>query len=176
MSLRPFHNALLLVCVLSLGGCAGNISDVQTEVARIKALEPPPLDPLPVIKTFETFTYVPNERRDPFTTDVEEDAEVATQSGPRPNPERRKELLEGFPLDSLDMVGTIGGGATGLVALVKDPEGTIHRVSAGNYLGENDGRIVGVNEEGINLVELISNGIGGFMERKASISLENTKI
>jgi type IV pilus assembly protein PilP len=176
MSVRPFQNALLLLCALSLSGCAGDISDVQTEVARIKALEPPPLDPLPVIKTFETFTYVPNERRDPFTTDVEEDEEVATQSGPRPNPERRKELLEGFPLDSLDMVGTIGGGATGLIALVKDPEGTIHRVSAGNYLGENDGRIVGVNEEGINLVELISNGIGGFMERKASISLENTKI
>lgn len=170
--LRKLGLVVALACGLS--ACAGDISDVQTEVARIKSLPPPPLDPLPVIKTFETFVYVPGDRRDPFTTDEKEDA-AASQSGPRPNPDRRKELLEGFPLDALDMVGTIGG-AGGLIALIKDPEGTIHRVTAGNYLGENDGRILRVSDEGIELQELISNSIGGFMERKASIALENVKI
>jgi len=170
--LRKLGLVVALACGLS--ACAGDINDVQTEVARIKSLPAPPLDPLPVIKTFETFAYVPGDRRDPFTTDEKEDA-AASQSGPRPNPDRRKELLEGFPLDALDMVGTIGG-AGGLIALIKDPEGTIHRVKSGNYLGENDGRILSVSDEGIELQELISNSIGGFMERKASIALENVKI
>jgi type IV pilus assembly protein PilP len=171
-----FKQIMLAIAIATgLSGCAGDISEVQTRVAQIKALPPPPLDPLPVIKTFETFVYTPGERRDPFTSEEQDESALANQSGPRPNPDRRKEVLEGFPLDSLDMVGTIGGGG-GLIALVKDPEGTIHRVTVNNYLGENDGRIVGVGEDGISLVELIPNGIGGFMERKASISLENTKI
>jgi len=169
-----YTRIVLLLALAAITGCAGDISDVRIEVDGIKALPPPPLDPLPVIKTFETFIYLPNERRDPFTTDIEDEEALATQSGPRPNPERRKELLENFPLDALDMVGTIGV-ASALIALVKDPDGTIHRVSVGNYLGENDGRISTISEDGIDIVELISNGIGGFMEREASVALEDVK-
>ena len=68
------------------------------------------------------------------------------------------------------MVGTIGTGAS-IEGLVKDTEGTIHRVHKGNYLGQNNGKITGVTETQINLVELIPNGTGGWMERQATIAL-----
>jgi type IV pilus assembly protein PilP len=75
-----------------------------------------------------------------------------------------------FALDSLKMVGTVGTGA-GMEALVKDPGGVIHRVHRNEYMGQNYGRITDIAEDHIDLVELVSNGNGGWMERSASIGL-----
>jgi type IV pilus assembly protein PilP len=68
------------------------------------------------------------------------------------------------------MVGTIGAGVT-MEALIKDPGGVIHRVHASEYMGENYGRITTVSSDRVDLVELVSNGNGGWMERPASIAL-----
>jgi type IV pilus assembly protein PilP len=68
------------------------------------------------------------------------------------------------------MVGTIGSGNS-LEGLIKDTEGTIHRVHRGNYMGQNNGKIAAVAEDHIDLVELIPNGSGGWMKRQASIAL-----
>ena len=51
--------------------------------------------------------------------------------------------------------------------------GLIHRVVPGNYLGQNDGRITDISESEITLVEIISDGIGGYIERDAAISLSD---
>jgi type IV pilus assembly protein PilP len=68
------------------------------------------------------------------------------------------------------MVGTIGSGDS-IEALIKDTEWTIHRVHRGNYMGQNNGKIVGITETQVDLVELIPNGTGGWMERHATIAL-----
>ena len=68
------------------------------------------------------------------------------------------------------MVGSIGAGAS-LEGLIKDTEGTVHRVHRGNYLGQNNGKVVAINELQIELVELVPNGTGGWMERHATIAL-----
>ena len=52
-------------------------------------------------------------------------------------------------------------------------DGLIHRVIPGNYLGQNDGRITDISESEVELVEIISDGIGGYIERDASISLSD---
>ena len=124
--------------------------------------------PLPVLKTFETFEYTDQGLRDPFSPGLEE-LQATTTAGPQPDKHPR-EPLEAYALDSLKMVGTIGTGAS-IEGLVKDTEGTIHRVHKGNYLGQNNGKITGVTETQINLVELIPNGTGGWMERQATIAL-----
>ena len=72
-------------------------------VAEVKARPAPPLDPLPVMQQFETFEYAAQALRDPFSDAFTDDS---GGSGPRPDPNRRKQTLEQFPLDSLDMVGT----------------------------------------------------------------------
>jgi type IV pilus assembly protein PilP len=70
------------------------------------------------------------------------------------------------------MVGTLDIGAT-TYGLLQAQDGLIHRVVPGNYIGQNDGRIVAVTESEIQVVEIISDGIGGYLERQAAISLSN---
>ncbi|MBD8897469.1 pilus assembly protein PilP [Rhodanobacter sp. DHG33] len=159
--------ALLLIAVL-LGGCTGSNSDLREWIAQQKGMKGAPIPPLPVIKTFETFTYADQDLRDPFGPSA---AEVdAATSGPRPDQNRPKEPLEAFALDSLKMVGTIGTGP-GTEALIKDPGGVIHPVHRGEYMGQNYGRITAISDDHIDLTELVSNGNGGWMERPASIAL-----
>ena len=80
---------------------------LSAAVAEVKARPAPPLDPLPVMKQFETFEYAAQDMRDPFSQPT---ADQDGSNALRPDPNRRKEVLEAFPLDSLDMVGTIGSG------------------------------------------------------------------
>lgn len=174
MRLRTF--VVPLVALLTLSGCVSGRRDLEDWVAAEKAKKGAPIDPLPVVKTFETFEYKAQdgggaELRDPFSPSAEEARqEVADGGGPRPDQGRAKELLEGFPLDGLDMVGTLGIGSA-MEGLVKDPDGVVHRVHENNYLGQNYGRITLIAEDRIELVELVPNGAGGWMERQASMAL-----
>ena len=133
------------------------------------------IDPLPDIQPYETYLYKANDRRDPFTdTVVTDEATVATTDDSiRPPTNHRKEALEAFPLDSLRMIGTLERGDTlwAIVKIQNNPDGGIHRIVTGNYLGQNYGRVIGVSEEQINLIEVIPNGLGGWREREASIAL-----
>ena len=121
------------------------------------------------MQQFETFEYAAQDLRDPFSDAW---ANPDGGSGLRPDPNRRKEPLEQYPLDSLDMVGTIGAGG-GLVALVMAPDRVTHRIRPGAYLGQSDGRVTSIAEDKIELVELVPDGAGGWLERPASIALED---
>ncbi|EIM01007.1 fimbrial protein [Rhodanobacter thiooxydans] len=162
---------LMLGVALMLAGCTRGMSDLRTWVAQEKAKKGAPIQPLPVIKTFETFTYTDQDRRDPFSPSTAEMDNSAAISGPRPDANRAKQPLELFALDSLKMVGTVGTDAS-MEVLVKDPGGVIHRVHAGEYMGQNYGHITAISEDHIDLVELVSNGNGGWMERPASVALD----
>lgn len=169
-AVRPILMAkasLALCVVVLLAGCSGQ-DDLHQWVAQEKQKKGAPIPPLPVIKTFETFQYADQDKRDPFSAST---AELQnTNAGPRPDQNRVKEPLEMFALDSLKMVGTVGGGA-GMEVLVKDPGGVIHRVHRNEYMGQNYGRVTAIGDDHIDLVELVSNGNGGWMERSASIAL-----
>ena len=114
----------------------GDAPNLEKWTADVRARPAPPLDPLPVMQQFETFEYTAQTMRDPFS-----DAwSNADSGGLRPDPNRRKETLEQYPLDSLDMVGTIGGGGN-LIALVMAPDKVTYRVRPGAYLGQSDGPV-----------------------------------
>lgn len=164
--------AVIAACVVSISGC-GPDDDLRQWVAREKAKKGAPLQPLPVVKTFETFLYEAKDRRDPFDLSAEEQEQADTQ-GPRPDQNRPREPLESFPLDGLKMSGTLGL-AKSMEGLVRDPDGIVHRVRIGNYLGQNYGRITAISEDKIDLVELVPNGGGGWMERVATIALGEGK-
>lgn len=174
ISIRPLDVARLLLLVgtaLVLAGCTRGMSDLRDWVAQEKGKKGAPIPPLPVIKTFETFQYADQDKRDPFSPSTAEmQPSAATSGGPRPDQNRAKQPLEMFALDSLKMVGTVGTGA-GMEALLKDPGGVIHRVHRNEYMGQNYGRVTDIAEDHIDLVELVSNGNGGWMERSASIGL-----
>ena len=164
--------SLALVTALATG-CSGGMNELETYLAEVKSRPAPPLEPPPVLEKFETFEYAAHDLRDPFSNPSDGAASGST-AGPRPDPNRRKEPLESFPLDGLDMVGTLGGG-DGLVALVMDPERVIHRVVVGNYMGQNDGRITAITEDKITLAELApdSAGTGKWVHRDAEVALDD---
>lgn len=162
--------ALLLLGVLT--ACTPS-EEPQQWVAKQKALKGAPLEPLPVIKTFETFLYKDQDLRDPFGLSNEEQ-EQAANTGPHPDQNRPREPLESFPLDGLKMSGTLGL-THKMEGLLRDPDGVVHRVHVGEYVGQNFGRITAISEDRIELVELVPNGSGGWMERQAAISLGDSK-
>ena len=90
----------------------------------------------------------------------------------RPHLNAHKLVLVQFPLDCLYLVGTIGRGV-GLVALVMAPEKVTYRVRPGSYMGQSDGRVTGVFEDRIELVELVPDGAGGWLERPATVALDD---
>ncbi len=158
----------VLGMTFGLAACSGQ-GDLHEWVAQVKARKGAPLPALPVVKTFETFLYQDQDRRDPFEPAPSE-ANAQTAAGPHPDQNRPREPLEAFPLDSLKMVGTIG--AKGSVeGLVKDPQGVIHQVRVGDYMGQNYGHVTQVTASEVDVVELVPNGSGGWMERDASVAL-----
>lgn len=161
--------ATLAIAAILVSGCTPGTADLEAKVESIKQERSAPLEPLPVMRQFETFEYAAQDLRDPFS-DPTDERTSAVGSGPSPDPDRRKELLETFPLDGLRMVGTldIGGNSWGLV---KDPESVIHRVKADNHLGHNDGRITQVLPDRIELVELVPDGAGGWLERRSTLAM-----
>ncbi len=167
--------AVMLTLVAVLGACGrsvtstpGNAPNLEKWVAEVKNKPAPPLEPLPVMQQFETFEYAAQSLRDPFSNVF---SDQSGGSGPRPDPNRPKQTLEQFPLDSLKMVGTIGHGP-GVVALVMAPDKVTYRIHPGIYVGQNDGRVTAVHEDRIELVELVPDGAGGWLERPASVALE----
>ncbi len=168
--------AVSALVILVVAGCSrditstpGDAPNLEKWVAEVKQKEAPPLDPLPVMQQFETFEYAAQSLRDPFSNAF---SDQSNASGPRPDSARRKQTLEQFPLDSFDMVGTLGQGGA-LVALVMAPDKVTYRVRPGAYMGQSDGRVTAVFEDRIELVELVPDGAGGWLERPATIALED---
>ena len=118
------------------------------------------------------FTYIADAQgyRSPFVPDSPQVTGGPGDGGTRPDPERSREFLESFPLDTLRMVGTLELGDVNY-GLIQTSDGLIHRVIPGNYMGQNDGRITAIHDSEIQLIEIISDGIGGYLEREAAVSL-----
>ncbi len=169
--------AWLGVCLATLlAGCSqGNgYSDLDQFMAETRAKPRGFVEPLPEFKAYEAFSYSAADRRAPFEPPIDVQltmVDQAPESNIEPDLDRPKEVLENFGLNELTMVGTLSGVGSSLYALIADSEGGIHRVRAGNYMGTNYGRIIGVSEDRVELIEIVPNGRGGWIERPRSLSL-----
>ena len=162
----------LLLGTFVLAGCGGDMDDLDQYINEVKARPGGRIEPLPEITPYEVFTYTADAEgmRSPFVPDSPQAVAGGPTNGTRPDPDRSREFLEQFPLDTLRMVGTLQLGETNY-GLVQTSDGLIHRVVPGNYMGQNDGRIVAIRDSEIELVEIISDGIGGYLEREAAVAL-----
>lgn len=158
-----------------LSACSdGGLSDLQSYVKSVKSRPAARIAPLPEFKTYETFSYSAEELRDPFVM-FQNEAELvqstmAVSSGPKPDEKRNKETLEQYPLDTLRFVGQLEKDNEQW-AIVTSPDSLVHRVKAGNYIGQNFGKVTAVTENQLEIKELVPDGMGGWIERDAALSL-----
>ena len=100
--------------------------------------------------------------------------QLAALSAPttvQPDESRTRDYLERFPLDTLAMVGTLQRD-TANWSLIKDPDGRIHRVQIGSFLGRDHGRVVEMGDAFIAVTEIVSDGTeNGWVERPRTIEL-----
>jgi type IV pilus assembly protein PilP len=170
---QPTRVLGILLSVSMLTACGENVDDLNSYIATTKARPAEPIPPIPPVKTYTPYDYEGLTGRDPFLQSLSEGSDDVASSkgaGPRPNFERAKEYLERYELDTLAMVGTFEK-ENNYWALVRDPEGVIHRVPAGDFIGKNHGQVVAINSTDVELSELISDGAGGWLVREASIAL-----
>jgi type IV pilus assembly protein PilP len=170
-----------MILLLALSGlvaaCGGRQDDLGRYIAEVKERPATPIPPIPPVRTYTPYKYEGLTGRDPFRQSNTEGAEQVAQnnnsSGPKPDLQRTREYLERFELDTLLMVGTFEKGSSEW-ALIQDPDGVIHRVSVGNYLGQNHGKVGAITNDEVQLSEFIADGVGGWLVRDASIALDGS--
>lgn len=174
--MRAFTAFALLT---TLSGCiwVEDTSDLSQFVTDVQAKPKGRIEPLPTFEPYHSFVYQGASLRDPFVPLVKVESSLANfelddSDGLQPDFDRPRSYLEQFSADDLSMVGTIGKAEEKhFWALILDENKEIHRVAVGDYLGLDFGRVVAVSEQQIDVIEIISNGRGGWMQRPRSIEL-----
>lgn len=181
--LRWLKALTVLLAVPLVAGCIEQSrADLESYVEDVMSRSSTKIEPLPPIRPYELYAYQSGKdnRKDPFVTffaKEETDSPAPPPCTPgvdpdcvAPDPDRNKEELEYFPLDALRMVGTLEQEDT-IYGVILGRDGTIYRVTVDNYMGQNHGRIINIEEEGIELLEIVPNGQGGWLERPTRVAL-----
>lgn len=122
---------------------------------------------MPEIAIYKPYVYQPDGRRSPFT--ASENTAPANGNGVRPDTDRALEPLEQYPLDALQMVGTITSGGV-IYALIAAPDRVVHRIAPGDHMGRHYGRVDAISPAGVTLTEIISDSNGGYVEQSAALA------
>ncbi|MSQ98864.1 MAG: hypothetical protein EXR85_06170 [Xanthomonadales bacterium] len=164
--------AALLACVL--GACNQEQDNLNRYIAEVKARPSAPIPPIPPVRTYTPYVYDGLAGRDPFRASTSEGADETAPGtkgkGPQPDLQRTREYLERFELDTLTMVGTFTKESSYWV-LIQDPDSVVHRVSIGNYMGKNHGKIAQIKPNAVDLSEFIADGVGGWLVRPVSLAI-----
>jgi type IV pilus assembly protein PilP len=165
---------MIAAVTVLLAACSGpdEISALQNHVQSIVNRPQSAMEPLPRLAAHQSFSYSAASLRSPF--DLSPDSNTLLRSHTEevmPDLNRTPELLERFNLGALLMVGTLGKSGQ-LWALIRDETGAITRVTVGNYMGRNHGRVVNISEAQLDLMELVPTGDGGWVPRPQSLLLQ----
>ena len=164
--------AIAVACVL-LAACGAEHEELQQWMEQQKREVKPSVTPLSPPKKFNPQPYAAAQAVDPFS--AQKLSVALKQEARQPNSllaaelNRRREPLEAFPLDSMSMVGSYNKGRP--YALLK-VDNLLYQVKVGDYLGQNYGRITRIGETEIGLRELVQDAAGEWIERPATLQLQ----
>ena len=158
--------------VLTGCGVSGDFDDLRSYMDEVRAKPKGSIEPLPAFLPYEAFTYSAASLRHPFQPPMKIDLTQRRKGTKdiRPDETRIKQFLEEFNIENFVMVGTLAKGE-GNYALIKGGDG-VHRVKVGDYLGRNHGRIVEISEAEVDVLEIVPDGEGGWLERPRSLTLK----
>ena len=159
----------LLLCALLAAGCASDEENIQAWMAEQEKGLRGAVKPLPDIRPFPPVHYQAEAHPDPFSVArLEPETRTVRRGGP--DLDRRREPLEAYPLESLQLVGAIRKGNT-VHALVK-ADSSLHQVRVGNYVGQNFGVVTHIGDTEITLRELVEDVNGDWVERTSKLLLQ----
>jgi type IV pilus assembly protein PilP len=170
---------LALVAAGALSACgSSDQEEIQKWMQEQRAQTKPNVQPIPEPKKFTPQDYTQEAAVEPFSNQklaqaLKRDSQQSSSASAAllaPELNRRKEPLEAFPLDAMAMVGSLLKQGQP-VALVK-VDNLLYQVRPGNYLGQNYGRITKVGETEVVLRELVQDAAGEWVERTASLQLQ----
>lgn len=161
--------ALAVGAGLVLAGCGGEShQDLRAWMNEQGKGVRGKLDPLPQVKPYEPFAYNAFDLPDPFRPRKIEPAKGSGKLAPDLN--RPREPLEAYPLEALNMVGTLEKGKA-MYALVRTPERDLFQIRRGNHLGQNFGVVTEITDAEIRLKELVQDSAGDWTERSITLQL-----
>ncbi|MDA8677919.1 pilus assembly protein PilP [Luminiphilus sp.] len=157
-----------------LSACADrSFNDLDDFMDEKRALPGGVVQSIPTFEPYEAFVYAAATLRSPFDRPMNA-RQLAALSAPtmvHPDEDRTKDYLERFSLDTLAMVGTLQRDSANW-SLIKDPEGRIHRIQLGSFLGRDHGRVVEMGDAFVAVTEIVSDGTeNGWVERPRTIEL-----
>lgn len=169
---------LVVATALTLAGCGSSSEDeLHQWMADQKSQTRPKVAPISEPKLFKPESYTQVTEVEPFskqklTQALKRESTQSAANGALIGPElaRRKEALESFPLDTMMLVGSLVK-AGQPVALVK-VENLLYQVRPGNYLGQNFGRVTKIAETEVTLREIVQDAVGEWIERTATLQLQ----
>jgi len=177
--MRSSARHLLAALVVVLAGCGGDEhSDLKQELANLTKDMRGRVDPLPQVKPYEPVPYTAEGQVDPFRPERIEVAAAgraasASTSLIEEQKKRPPEPLEAFPLESIQMLGTITQKKETFALVKAGPN--LYRVKKGNYMGQNFGVITEIDEAQISLKELVQDSSGDWVERMSTLQLVEAK-
>jgi type IV pilus assembly protein PilP len=172
------HLSIVVLLASAMQGCiwVDDASDLKLFVREKLAAPGGGVEPLPELVVYEAFVYEGPWQRDPFVPLLPQqfldNDDVVVAPTIMPDFDRIKEYLEEFPVEQLQMVGTITSPIDGqLIALVRDSSSEVHQIKMGDRMGIDYGVVVKIDERGIELKEIVANGRGGWMSRPRVVKL-----
>jgi type IV pilus assembly protein PilP len=166
----------LVICmmVLPLAGCGSDLDELRQWMEQQRKEAKATVTPLLPPKKFLPQPYESGAGVDPFSP--QKLSVAIKQEAAQPNSlltaeiSRRKEPLEAFPLDGMVMVGSMTREGKRYALLRVD--NLYYNVKAGEYLGQNFGRITKISETEITLREVVQDAAGEWIERTSTLQLQ----
>lgn len=179
--MRAYVGCLLVGGSLILAGCGPSGEDeLRAWMAEQRANTKPSIQPLTEPKKFIPEPYTQEGSVEPFnqvklTQALKRDSNQVASNAALIAPEmtRRKEPLEAFPLDSIAMVGSLN--KSGVPTALIKVDNLIYQIKVGNYLGQNYGKVIRITESSVQLREIAQDATGDWIERPASLDLQEGK-
>jgi len=163
-----------LALTLLLTACGGDMDELRQWMEQQRKEAKPTVTPLLPPKKFLPQPYESGAGVDPFST--QKLSVAIKQEAAQPNSllaaeiNRRKEPLEAYPLDNMSMVGSLTRDNRRYALLRVD--NLLYQVKAGDYLGQNFGRITKISETEITLREVVQDAAGEWIERTSTLQLQ----
>ena len=171
--MKKLFGTLSLTVLLS--GCGANIDDLIAYTEQVKANTQVSIEEYPEFTPLPSVSYSSARLRSPFIRSKNEQivaAAVETPNCMQPEPNRRKQALESFGLDGLQMAGVFTNNGR-KYALVKANDGSLHKVTSGSYIGLFNGRVSTIKNTEIIITEMLPDGAGCWKSKQATLTMSS---